>query len=194
MWEHWLLRIYFMDTFCEMRVRGSSWSGCAHNHLSSSSSLLLSILELSDTKVSAPSIRALLRTNSHFCGAIPLHSRTFHGDLMRHQTRFQAPCCASWRVELATKLYRSINPTHTIAERQFELNLFPCEICPASAMAQLVHTASLSHMMYLSISFRKSTPPQTVNLLFKFETVTNKLTILWGSWLSKNHWSTHRIR
>jgi len=40
---------------------------------SSSSSLLLSSLELSDTKVYAPQIRALLGTDSHSCEVVVLN-------------------------------------------------------------------------------------------------------------------------
>jgi len=43
---------------------------------SSSSSLLLSSLELSDTKVYAPQIRALLGTAAHFCEVVVLKLRT----------------------------------------------------------------------------------------------------------------------
>ena len=41
--------------------------------------------------------------------------------------------------------------------------------------------ALLSHTMYSLISFRKSIPTQTVNLIFQLVIVNNKLTILWGS-------------
>jgi len=47
---------------------GRSWS--------SSSSLLLSSLELSDTKTYEPQIRALLGTASHFCEVVVLKLRT----------------------------------------------------------------------------------------------------------------------
>jgi len=44
--------------------------------VSSSSSVLLSSLELSDTKVYEPYIRALLGTASHFCEVVVLKLRT----------------------------------------------------------------------------------------------------------------------
>jgi len=43
---------------------------------SSSASLILSSLELSDTKVYEPYVRALLRTASHSCEVVVLESRT----------------------------------------------------------------------------------------------------------------------
>ena len=46
----------------------------------SSSSLLLSSLELSDTKVYAPQIRALLGTASHFCEVVVLRLRARAAD------------------------------------------------------------------------------------------------------------------
>jgi len=46
----------------------------------SSSALLLSSLELSDTKVYEPSIRALLGTASHFCEVVVLELRTVPTD------------------------------------------------------------------------------------------------------------------
>ena len=51
-------------------------------------SLLISSLELSDTKVYQPEIRALLETNSHFCEVIVFELRTLprcypHGGLRR---------------------------------------------------------------------------------------------------------------
>ena len=51
--------------------------------MSSSSSLLLSSLELSDTKVYAPEIRALLGTASHFCeiGVLKLMVRAVPADV-----------------------------------------------------------------------------------------------------------------
>ena len=55
--------------------------GCVGFH-SSSSSLLLSSLELSDTKVYEHQIRALLGTALHFCEAVVLklfHSVEFEG-------------------------------------------------------------------------------------------------------------------
>ena len=39
----------------------------------------------------------------------------------------------------------------------------------------------LSHIMYLFISFRKSTPPQSVNLSFIITNTKNKLTNLCGN-------------
>ena len=47
-----------------------------------SSSLLFSSLELSDTQVSEPEIRALLGTASHFCEVVVLTSRTHHQDVV----------------------------------------------------------------------------------------------------------------
>jgi len=47
-------------------------------HASSSSSLLLSRLELSDTKVYEPQIRALLGTAAHFCEVYEPASEPLH--------------------------------------------------------------------------------------------------------------------
>jgi hypothetical protein len=48
-----------------------------------SSSLLLSSLEVSDTQVYAPEIRALLGTASHFCETFVLKLRTVGGEQVR---------------------------------------------------------------------------------------------------------------
>ena len=50
--------------------------GGASNGGDSSSSLLLSSLKLSDTKVYEPQIRALLGTASHYCEVVVLKLRT----------------------------------------------------------------------------------------------------------------------
>ena len=60
-----------------------------HGHRESSllllfSSLLLSSLELSDTKVYEPSIRARLGTAAHFCEVVVLKLRTVPIGLMWH--------------------------------------------------------------------------------------------------------------
>jgi len=52
-----------------------------------SSSLLLSSLELSDTKVYEPHIRALLGTASHFCEVVVLKSKTLNAQAVRPMLR-----------------------------------------------------------------------------------------------------------
>jgi len=51
-----------------------------------------------------------------------------------------------------------------------------------------------SDTMHLLISFRKSTPPKTVNLIFQLVIANNKLTVLRGSWLYKTNQCIHSVR
>ena len=44
----------------------------------------------------------------------------------------------------------------------------------------------LSDIVYLLISFNSQLPHKTVDLIFYSVIVNNKLTILWGRWLSKS--------
>ena len=61
--------------FDESLLRRTAGANSSLRH-PSSSSLVLSSLELSDTKVYEPSIRARLGTASHFCEAVVLRSRS----------------------------------------------------------------------------------------------------------------------
>jgi hypothetical protein len=44
-----------------------------------------------------------------------------------------------------------------------------------------VSRTTLSHRMYLLISFRKSTPPQNCQLIVYFYKLSIKITVSWGS-------------
>ena len=68
-----LLKVALIQWFARV-VRGASSSPSCPRFftISSSSSLLLSSLDLSDTRIYEPSIRALLGTARHFCSAVVL--------------------------------------------------------------------------------------------------------------------------
>ena len=55
------------------------------------------------------------------------------------------------------------------------------------------HHVYLRQCIY-ELVWGRQLPNNIVNLIFKLVVVNNKLTNLWGSWLSKTFWSIHSVR
>jgi len=90
--------------------------------MSSSSSLLLSSLELSDTKVYEPYIRALLGTATHFCEVVVLKLRAWFGlvDTARPEDTSQGVWCKPVNFWSDTDQSTRVRQGYNVGERLFQ--------------------------------------------------------------------------